>query len=63
MKGRCGHASVVQEMLEQRHARVGDDHKLKQCLVNHDLLSKETNKMINDMFLSNPLSKCFELEN
>jgi len=62
IKGRCGHASVVQEMLEQRHARVGDDHKLKQCLINHDLLSEETNKMINDVFLSNPLSKCFELE-
>ena len=62
INGSSGHASVAQEMLDQRLARVGDDNKLRQCLINHDLLTEGTNKMINDLFLSNPLSKCFEFE-
>jgi len=50
-------------MLNQRLAKAKDDHKLKQCLINHDLLDKETNMMTNDLFQSNPLSKCFEFVN
>ena len=50
VEGRVGHGSVVQEMLYQRMVRAKDDHKLKQCLISHDLLNGSTNTMTNDLF-------------
>lgn len=53
--------SVVVEIIEQRKALYEESNLLVDCLRSHDLLSG-SNKMKNDLFFSNPLSKCFEFE-